>query len=197
MAEGSIWEIKLFSLASGQECLNVFHYEQVSGGDYGGEAGQAVADAFWDDLDTALLNILHPDTTVLRVELVELDFPAINNTTPINLAGTFVDTDDVGPAPSFISAGVRYNRIAAGQRYGWKRFAGIPLAALEGNGYESTYASALATLASVIQTGFSAGEVQFVPFVAHRPILLGTNPTGYVPGSVSVASVGTQDTRKP
>lgn len=196
MAVGDIIQIKLASTSNGQEMLNVFYFQQQAGGSIPGNLAQTVNEAFWDAFDTDWLDILHPSTTVVSSELIFLAFPEAWHNLAINDPGTWTDISEAGAAPAFLSAGFRYVRQSPGQRHGYKRVSGLAVEAQEDGGVSASFIALAVELAAVMQAGFTAGTTQFMPFVASRPIVLGTNPTGYVPSAVVFYGLGTQNTRK-
>lgn len=196
MAAGDIVQIKLTTNVVGKTTYNIFYYMQQAGGSIPGDLAATVNDAFWASINGQLRACLHPSTVVNQSELVFLTFLSAWNVKTINATGQWSDVSERGPAPRYNAIGLRYNRVAIGQRHGYKRFSGAAAEAIEDGGWNVALGALATTLATAIQGGFTAGTTAFLPFVAHRPIVLGMNPTGYVPGSVSYYDNSTQNSRK-
>lgn len=195
MADGSIWQIKLHTEVLGKDCLNVFHFRQGPG-TVGGNLAEEVLNAFWAQIDAELLACIHPANTVSFVEGVELDFPAAFGSVTISDPGTWVDADERGPAQRNQTMSFRYQRAAANQRHGYKRFSGMSADAVEDGKWGSALVTKALDLELKLEAGFTAGTILFQPFVASRPIVVGSNPSGYVPLAAVFYNGGTQNTRK-
>lgn len=101
--------------------------------------------------------------------------------------------------PSWVCFVFRAARVAAGQRYGYKRIAGVIEEAVSGNtvtGDTGEIADIVAELNSTIG-GVSLGGWQFQHYIATGAKVLGTNPAGYVPGLWSFRGINSQRSRLP
>jgi len=196
MAAGSIYQIKLTSTVLGKDVYNIFHYQQGSGGSIPGDQATTINNAFWASIDTELLAIMHPSNSVKSAELFELDFLSVWNLKTISAAGTWTDASEQGAAFRQNTVGLRYNRVAVGQRHGYKRFSGAAVEAAEDGVWGAAMVVLAGALADALDGGFDAGTVHFSPFIASRPIVLGVNPSGYVPSGVDFYQGSSQNTRK-
>jgi len=179
----------------GQNVNNVYHYKITTLGT-GNVAAEECVESWKMAVMGYLLENQSESYVINQIAAVNLhdpsDFFIDSGTWP----GEIDDTTSLG-LPSWVTAVFRYSRVSAADRNGYKKIAGLVEAAVTGNGLSGTnfnVATIEAKLFTLIGDGISAGYI-FTPFIAHRPITYGTNPTGYVPSGVSFSKVSTQRSR--
>lgn len=197
MASGDIHQLTVTGTYLGQAIVNRWFYQQVSGDIPSIGTEVELVNEFQSAVLEVLMNAMSEEYSISLIEGVGLRDPGtFNYTAPIAIDG---DLTMLGaPQPAFMAVAFRFQRLAPGQRYGYKRFPAPPGDFIDGNNtiaaYQSTYAD---PLAAAMAATLSPAGLTFVPFVASRPITLGANPSGYVSSFVSYRGLTTQNTRKP
>lgn len=197
MASGDIHQLTVTGSYLGQTVVNRWFYRQNSA-DIGGVGTEVeLVQEFQTEVLEVLMNAMSDEYSISLIEGVGLRDPGtFNYTAPIAIDG---DLTMLGaPSPAFLAIALRFQRVAPGQRYGYKRFPAPPGDFIDGNStiptYQSTYGD---PLASAMSATLTPAGLSFSPFVASRPILFGANPSGYVSSFVSYRGLTTQNTRKP
>lgn len=194
---GDIAQIKLAGSYLGQDVYNVFHY-YCEGASTDPKESQHIIDAFDDSVLFDLMPLLQSAYSVVSVECYNIRLPS-----DFDVRAGILLTNNVGsatgaPAPSWLTYTFKYDRVAVGQRHGYKRFAGVTEDYINGNEITGSGITKSGVLANTLDAGLvTATGGAFVPFIAKRPIVLGTNPAGYRSGGVIFNSIGSQNSRKP
>lgn len=193
-AIGDIYQLVLTSDYAGEVLSNVFHYQLTAIG-----AGQGGADnlnqAFADGVTPALSTLVSENMVQRDLYTVCLNDMNDFHTLPLNIDG-LLDPSGGLNMPSWVALSYRYTRVAAGQRYGYKRFGGLLDTQVAANNFVGNNAAAEA-LRDVLAGILDDNTWSFRPFIASRPIVYGTNPSGYVPGGVAFRGITSQLSRKP
>jgi len=180
----------------GKVINNVFHDVLITVGSpsQGAEALEAIYEEIWTEVIAPLVVTGIELATIYVINLaLPTDFKLA---TPALPGGVAVGAENF--MPSYNALSFRWARIAPGQRYGFKRFAGISDTMVAGNSFTGATALTDALAATLQETkgGVEFDGWAFNPFIAHRPIVLGTNPTGYTPNGCVFRGLTTQNTRK-
>jgi len=189
----------LVTLTAGASSLgdiqNVFAYEQVAG------TGNAhtLADAFLDDVVSALVAIISVQTLFTEIYVVNLDLDSDFWTKSISNSG--VITGDA--LPPFVSATFEYVRTTRAVQNGRKAFGTIPESSQIGGVAVPDYVTACNTLGDILEDGIqdiTTGS-DWSPRIWRRP---GTYASGVIlaPGlfypvaDIVFRGISSQNTRK-
>ena len=182
----------------GEECLNVFYYKCAT-------VGTDPDLSLEDLLDWFRLTLLGAVTDIQAVSLQHLAREARNLSNGVDF---FVDTevvtgqlslDTTDQVNSFTSMGFVLQRSDLNTRNGYKRFAGLTEAQIEGNSYVGSMTPVHAVEDVLHQVVNTLNGDTFTPVIVKRPI---PDP-GTTDAIVSVISdatfrgIGTQNSRKP
>lgn len=123
MAIGDVYQVRIFQRAGSfpDDILNVFYYQQDTG--IGGNNAADVAGEFHD--------IVWDSVRALQYSVyVETRYTVINLMDPADFVEAFPNAPGNHSAagfslPSWITVGLRAPRLAAGQRYSYKRISGL------------------------------------------------------------------------
>lgn len=193
---GDVYQVKLFQTLLNVDVLNVWYYILETQGT-GSNLASVLAGEFDTDIIPPLTEIQTTDLTYTQLEVVNLGLLTEFSATPGSGLSATNGVRGGQVLPAFFCASFRYQRAAIGQRYGYKRIAGIQDQDVDGDGIESgrttDYTAVATAFAAVLDDG--AGNT-WAPYIARRPITLGVNPTGYVSKGVDFNGWTTQSTRK-
>lgn len=176
--------------------MNVYHYVVSQIGNV--EAlPQYQFEAFLDNEVTSQVRAIQSDLVeYTNSYVVNLHNPAEYAESNLDSFGG-IDSDLDAALPSLNATVFRFQRRAAGQRYGYKRYCGLVESQVAGNTWAAAAPSALVAALMVSSDPDTYEGWVFTPFIASHPIVLGTNPTGYVPIACNFRGVTSQRTRKP
>lgn len=180
----------------GQQVLNVYYYRITAiTGLFDGYLSEL--NDYWD------ANVLLPICDIQSDGLAHnsREWRNISNGVDLFVDGTVVEgrltTTEGAETPSYLSAGFLLQRESLATRNGYKRFAGIPEASVQGNTYVGLGADIL-TLQTALAGDlnidlFSVAE----PVIVKRPIVVPVEDYIYSSiGSAIFRGLGTQNTRK-
>ena len=189
---GDVYRCNLFGNFLGQDILNVIFYQLETLGTELSLADE-LGDHIRDDLAGFLGNISSQSMFYTRVDTINMRDLADFNETNMSIQG--VTAGD--PMPSFVAYNFRLERTAFNQRYGYKRFAGVPESYATGNGTNLApdNVNVLGIYNALLGHTTNNGSV-FKGFVASRPLVLGENPSGRTFDEVLLRGLTTQNTRK-
>ena len=191
-----IYQTTLTFLYRGQVMNNVWHDKMITVGSAGTPA-ENLAEWYASLWANELGAVIVAQCELQTIYTVCLHDPSDFLLAPINTGGSIAVGAENG-LPSVVSIGFRQARVAAGQRNGYKRFSGLDERNVTGNTWVGL-GTEIEALRLKIQEPRETGTFEdnlFAPFIAHRPITLGTNPTGYLPGNVSFMGVRIQGSRR-
>jgi len=179
----------------GQVINNVYHYKITTLGT-GNVAAEETVASWLDMVLPDLRNVMTASMQFRELFAVNLGFPSDFYATTLAIDGNIPVGTSPGQ-PSWMTLVFRYNRVSAADRNGYKKIAGVTENNTAGNAWSG--AAGLITdienaLGGIIGGSISSGYIM-TPFVAHRPISYGTNPTGYIPSSVKYSMLSTQRSR--
>lgn len=179
----------------GETCLNVYYYRVT--------AVAGLFDGYLDDLNADWETRVLTPVTALQTDILvhtQREWRNLSNGVDLFVDSTEVPGQETGSstAPSFTSYGFMLVRESLVTRNGYKRFAGIPDALIDGNNYVGI-ASWLTDVEVGLASDLTIGLVSVAePVIVKRPI---DTPAGeYLYSSIGSASfrgIGTQNTRKP
>lgn len=193
---GDVYEVRAEGTYDGIQTVNVFHFRVTGLGSDSATLSGPLATAF-----------LAPTVSIAAkwVACVHTSW-ALNKITTFNYRAPTDFTEVAGLAvagtvtgqrlSSFNAWGFRYARSAIGQRYGYKRFAGVGEADIDGSIPTSGALTRLNALAAALPGVTTAGGSVLQAFIAERPLVLGVNPNGQLSFSVGFSRVTTQNSRK-
>lgn len=176
MTVGDVYRVVVDQQYLGQEMLNVFYYQHTAG--TGTDQAANLADIFQDNMLQEMSN--------LQLDTVEYDSISVvngmRNTDQFVLAsptpaGGDLDSATLINSPSDLAVGFRSNRNGMGTRYSYKRFGGVPLSYVAGNGWSSLYDSALLSMAAELGTVLTQSGNSFTPVQITGGFKFGTAPT--------------------
>jgi len=175
---------------------NTFHFftEQVGTTSPG---AQQIANAVEDLWGNYIAPLLIAGCVLDQIYAINYHVPLDSYTLTTSLAGDQANAGTEG-LPSFTAWSFRYQRLGGGQRYGYKRFGGLSENVVDGNnqtGLTTQLNSAAVALSNPI-ADLVDGTWIWSPFIAKRPLVLGTNPLGYIPVVCQYQGVTTQISRK-
>lgn len=179
----------------GHSINNVYHYKLTTLGS-GDEPAQELALAWLATVMPDLRDVMTESMVFTGFYTVNLGHPEDFDYRTGSYAGT-IETSYSPGQPSWMTLVFRYNRVSAGDRNGYKKIAGVTENNTAGNAWSGD-GSRLTEIESAFESPLSLGAgtgYVWKPFVAHRPIAYGTNPTGYIPSSVSYSKLSTQRSR--
>lgn len=187
MAVNDVYQLRVEGLYQGQDCVNVFYYQQLAGG-VGGAA---------DLLNEFVDNVWNLVQIIQVASYQTFRFQVINGNNNADQVEQVVDIDGLDTIglrlPAFIAAGFRGQRVGIGLQYAYKRIAGIG-AYIDVNGQWSPairaqladvavglgalLEGALGSYSPVILTGgFSLGIAPVVSYSLQQPWVYDLYPT--------------------
>lgn len=195
-AIGDVYEARIEGRLGTIQTINVFHWKVTGAGS-----------------DIAVLSapirvaMFLPSTSIVAKWL-----PCVHNTFTIvkstifnyhdladfdeQLISGFTGTVTGERLSGFNAWGFRYARGAIGQRYGYKRFAGVAENDVSGESPIAAAVTRLNALAAVMPQIITAGGTTLQAFIAKRPLTLGANPLGQLSTSAAFQRITTQNSRK-
>lgn len=198
----SIIQARLFQRMEGSEILNVQHYIITAMETLADDLAD-YAEPMFNLWENTVSGLQHSSITWERCELYEvngLDFGIYAAPTPIPgaLSGEVL--------PSFVAVKVQQVRQTRRTRHGWKRFAGIPEANVNGDTLTPTYRQNFQNaMNALFPTTITLDSVEFpeTRSITFQPIIWGGNDPEYFEGRYSAIAnvvvsniVTTQNTRK-
>lgn len=191
-----VYQLRLFSTYLDESMVNVFHYVISEVGDELPVSSDLIA-AFEDVVMNLLTEVTSAGVTYNTIDAFNIrdvtDFATVSPPRSAYDQGLVL-----GEAlPAFFTYKYRYQRVALGTRYGYKRFSGVPESFVDGNKASSGGKTLLEDLAVELGRALTprTGVILF-PYVARRPIILGITPPGYGTNKATFEGFSTQNTRK-
>lgn len=197
-AVGDVFQVTLTSSYLGKTINNVWHYVVSVLGDPAAFP-QFQLEAFVNEfIQNRIADLVNEEFEFLTLYTINYNDPSEFALSDLNGFGA-LPTDDDAALPSYLALAFRYARVAGGQRYGYKRLAGLVESQVSGNTFSgnNTDATALADAMYASSNPATYNGWIFTPFIASRPLVLGTNPVGYIPSACVFRGLTTQNTRKP
>lgn len=197
---GDIIEVKAIGTVFGEQFLNVFHYRAESfeaNVDY-----SDIADVFSGFWTTVIAPLQTNDTVLLQTEVLNLTNGLDIEITGENIPGT-VSAEE---APGFLAYGFQFIRSSRVTRHGWKRFCGVPEAAVIGNNLAAAWIPTVNAAAAVmenglVRTGTVDEDMELVPVIVGRTLIGGSYEIDLSKindvSSVAFVRITTQNSRKP
>lgn len=179
MSDGDVFQVKMKGSLGGFPQSNVFWYRQSSGG-AATDAAAALANLFDQTVLEAVCALQSTSSLWTQVEVVNYAQPSdFSFFTPENDAGVVAGAT----SPNYVAFGYRLNRIAPGQRSGYKRFSAPVDAVVVGNTWTPPTPQR-DTLTNRLQAVLTAGDFDWEPVIVKHSdksdptykIELGTNP---------------------
>jgi hypothetical protein len=195
MAVGDIYQVVTRCSLLSKVVNNTFHWITDTVG--AGTGAVELADAVEDMWTTYVSPLLWSSCILNQIYAVNYNTPADFGLVTTSVPGA----KGLGgglPATSVTAIGFRFLRIGAGARNGYKRFGGLIGADVNGNTFNgsTTDANGLATFMQSTLGSLGGSGWLWKPFIASHPIVLGSNPTGYVPTQCQFMGLSTQNSRK-
>ena len=122
MADGSVYEFRLFETLMGQTAVNVFHYQSRGANDITTSAIDTL-DAWWSVIALPLANVQSGQVSFVQATIRHLVDAGEEATRSFASSTGVVSGDCLPPHDCFA---FRYNRLTTSTRHGQKRFAGVP-----------------------------------------------------------------------
>jgi hypothetical protein len=122
MADGSVYEIRLFETLLGQQVVNVFHYQSRGSSDITVSA-TAILTAWNSVIAAPLVAVQSNQVTLVQATLRHLVDGGAEATLVYSASTGTVSGDCLPPHDCFA---FRYNRLTTSTRHGQKRIAGVP-----------------------------------------------------------------------
>jgi len=193
---GDVFQLTLKASYLGQNISNVFFY-YMSIATSSNPYAAALANLFADEVLPSIIDFQSDELVYSEIYCVNVGTPLDMVVLPLATSGSIAADPDT-LLPSYVAAKFRFTRSGAGQRYGYKRFAGLNDALVNGNAPSSSMTTLGNTCAANLDDPLVGGSgTTLNPFVASRPIILGTIPSGYVPQGCQFSGITTQNSRKP
>lgn len=196
-AVGDIFQLTVRGSYLGVATYNVFHYKLISTGTTPSvSVPHELVDQFDEQVVPKWMALLTEEWISNQQRCIGLR-EGTEYLDAAGFVGGLATTDPDENEPTFVTLTYRYLRTSVLQRYGYKRFSGIHQQDIAGNTIDVGAVDASDELAAELQaTLTSDANWIFRPFVASRPINLGSNPSGYEVFNVVFNGVGTQNSRK-
>lgn len=179
---GSLLEIKLAGAVFGQQWMNVWTYRVV--GELGSPSPANWGNAWWNALKAAyrpLIASVH-GAAFLTVSVREMDDPdGEYGVFPVPVgenAGT-ATTGAGGVVPPFVAAGIRYTVSTRLTRPGQKRIPGQDEAVMNGNTWETAYATVLNTFGAASSIALVLGSPALGSEI--KPVVVKKDPVTGLP----------------
>lgn len=193
---GDVYQVRLFSEYLQEPIVNIFHYAVTVAPTDVPESADVIS-----QFRATVMNLLIEVTsTGMRFDRVEAyNIRDVVDFDSVLFAG---QTDEFGKVsgealPAFFNYKYQYQRVAVGQRYGYKRFCGVPESFVDGNNVSATGQTLVNDLAVELgRTLVTTTSAEAVPYVARRPIVVGINPPGYGTNKARFLGFSTQNSRK-
>lgn len=193
---GDVFQLTLKASYLGQSISNVFFY-YMSVATSSNPYAAALANLFVDEVLSSIAAFQSDQLVYSEIYCVNVGTPLDMVVLPLSETGA-IDAELDTLLPSYIAAKFRFTRSGAGQRYGYKRFAGLNDTLVNGNIASAAMTAFGLTCASNLDDPLIGGSgTTLNPFVASRPITLGVIPSGYIPQGCQFSGITTQNSRKP
>lgn len=196
MAVDDIFQLKLKGEYQAESILNVFYYRQINADIVAVNTAQQLLEGFQVNVLAPMQLVVADTFTWTEIEVVGIRDPFTYNYMDTFALPGLVPSDSTTALAAFFAWGFRFGRRAPGQRYGFKRIAGLVETQVSGRFPTAGALVSLNDLASAMGSGIASGGISFVPAVASRPIEYGVNPVSYDANGCSFRNVTTQNTRK-
>lgn len=193
---GDIYQAVASGVYLGQAVTNVYWYKLIVNNGSPARAG-VLSNRIADTLLPQVAAIQNDQMLWTGVNVINYRDPADSFLESVNVSGVLPTANNVA-LPSYMALAFRYQRVASGQRYGYKRFCGLNEGQVDGNTVTINQALLDDVRGMLARNLTSANsDTQFKPVVVKRPVTLGANPISYEPSSVRFNGLTTQNTRKP
>ena len=157
MGVGDVYEVVDVQSMHGQQVLNAYYYYQALPTlPLEGTIGQALADAFAEDIVPAICEVQHSDCQHLTVRCRNLFDPFDAGEAITGINGLRLSGDSMA---AFDGYGMTINHDSTGIRPGGKRFAGVSEADVEDGVPNGTQITRLDTLAAVLAEPIPSGII--------------------------------------
>lgn len=200
MATNQVYSLKVTGVMLNQQVINQYHYLCTNGGtEPGVTIAQQLVDGWFENVWPILRLIQSATYSLTTIQ----SFCYAEPLDWFERVG-IVATGSVGGEvlPPFVAWSFRYIRAAVGQRYGYKRIAGVA-EVMQANGViSSTAVTAVNNAATALGMGVEGAlgsvptDADFIPFVASRPLLIGFDPNGYSALGCQYREITSQSSRK-
>jgi len=179
-----------------QQVLNVYFYRINDVTPLGDGYLTVFGDSFVDIVLPAVIAVQHEDLvhTELFLENLTNGVDILTYTDGFPVPGDYATGEGM---PPFVSWGVQLIRESRTTRNGYKRFAGVPEAAVA-DGLMTGFGTEFAALETALAQNFTAGIVTYAaPVILKHPFVVPLVAPEYSDiGSALYRSVGSQNTRK-
>lgn len=173
MAVDDIYQIRVKQvMAGGEEMLNVFYYQVISGNSSADDLNSVFADDLWD-LVRAMQT---PSTVTTQYQCINgrdnSDYEEQNASDAGLSANTFV-------AARFAALGFRSPRTQPGIRYSYKRFGGVPVQAFgtTDGSWDNTIYTTIIPIQNILGATLEGDDAAYDPVQITGGFELGVNPT--------------------
>lgn len=196
MAAGERYQLIDRQVYAGQECLNVYYYQQLVGEGVGADE---LIDAFVGSVIPLIINLQVNTLEHTEIAVINIDNDADYATRGLTEDNFGTLTGD--GMPPYAAWAFRYNRTTRAVRNGQKRIGGVDEASqVEGVAISATIIDLNLAAAAMGDTIEGDPGFTFIPRIFHKAVGDPTPPlsdgTAYPVGSVSYVSLSTQNTRK-
>lgn len=193
---GDVYEVRAEGTLSGIQCINTFHFKVTGvGSDIGFLSGNLITAFAAPTVSIAAKLIAVVSTQYNLSKIVAFNYADPSDFTEY-LTGGIAGLVTGDRLSSFNAWGFRYARNAIGERYGYKRFAGVAESDVQGQVPTAGAITRLNALAAVLPGIATSGGTSFTAFIAKRPLVIGVNPLGQPSFSAAFIRITTQNSRK-
>lgn len=194
MALNDVYQIKLTGTYQGITWNNVWWYRQLAGA---ATTATALGPAWQTGVHANLAAFQNDEVDYTQLSVINYRLPSDSIlSTPTITAGARAGTSN--PAPTFLSASIRWNRNGPGTRYSYTRLVGLLEEDFSANALEAAAVALLTTAANSMTNTLISGANQWQRVQVGGNPTLGVNPTvNFALTTPGLAyRLGTQNTRK-
>lgn len=196
MAQNDIYKLVLTGSYLGESVSNVFWFSESVQGSDDSLALEELKEGFEFVMSADLLALANDSMTYNLITITRI-VDGRQEAFPVTWVGLVDDASGANALPSYVAIAFRYNRVSAATRHGYKRYAGIADSMVYGNNLDGSFSNAADNLEDAMETVIQTGSgFSFSPAVVSRPVVLGANPSYYLPQTVTFNGVTTQNSRK-